>query len=158
MYADAPYSHDPYSVAAPANAGVLAVSQVVTASLGTVTERFTYRMTGQVITSQLGNGTVKFTYRVLGQQINSAEGMVSVRATYRMTGQVMTMTQGTQTVLFGAVIYPSGNVMNGLLATSAVETRYFVNGIEMQALQGNELIWSFVDDSAPTIWVPVIVR
>lgn len=158
MYADSPYSHEPYSTVAPVNAGVLAVSQLVTAAQGSVTERFTYAMTGQVITSQLGNETVRVTYRVLGQQINSVQGMVSVRTAYNVTGQQMVMSQGTQTVLFGAVIYPSGNVMAGALGPPNVETKYFVNGLEMRFNQGNELIWSHVDDRATTIWTPVIVR
>lgn len=156
MYADSPYSHDPYSVAAPVNAGVLAVSQVVTAAQGSVTERFTYTMTGQVITSQLGNETVKTAYNVLGQQINSVQGMVSVRTAYNVTGQQMVMSQGTQTVLFGAVIYPSGNVMAGALGPPNVETKYFVNGMQIQSRQGNELIWSLEDNTTGTIWVPVI--
>ena len=156
MYSDAPYSHEPYSTAAPVNAGALAVSQVVTAVQGSVTERFTYTMTGQVITSQLGNETVRTAYNVLGQQINSVQGMTTVRFTYRVTGQVATFSQGTQTVLFGAVIYPSGNVMSGLLQSPTVQTKYFVNGMQIQSRQGNELIWSLEDNATGTIWVPVI--
>lgn len=158
MYADSPYSHEPYSTVAPVNAGVIPASQVVTAVEGSVTERFTYHVTGQVITSQEGTATVKTAYNVLGQQINSVQGMTTARFTYRVTGQAATFSQGTQSTLFGAVIYPSGNVMAGALGPPNVETKYFVNGLEMRFNQGNELIWSHVDDRATTIWTPVIVR
>lgn len=157
MYSDAPYSHEPYSTTAPVNAGVLAASQVVTALQGEETVRFTYSVTGQVVASQLGDETIRTTYRVLGQSITSQEGMVTVRTAYTPTGQQMVMAQGAQTTLFGAVIYPSGNEMLGVLASPTIETRYYLTGQQMQLRLGNELIWSLVDDSAPTIWVPVIV-
>ncbi|MNK79521.1 hypothetical protein D3C87_991890 [compost metagenome] len=157
MYSDAPYSHEPYSTVAPVNAGVLAVSQVVTAFQGEETVRFTYTVTGQAITSQQGEETVKTAYNVLGQQINSVQGMVTVRAVYTPTGQVINGVLGDETVLFGAVIYPSGNVMTGVIGPPTIETRYYLTGQQMQLRLGNELIWSLVDDSAPTVWTPVIV-
>lgn len=158
MYADAPISHEPYSTSAPVNAGVLAVSQVVTSALGSVTERFTYTMTGQVVTSQLGNESVRFTYRVSGNQASFVGGMTSVLSTYHPTGQVINAVLGNETVLFGAVIYPTSNVMVGILNSPRIEARYTVTGLTMQALLGNELIWSPVDDAANTIWKPVIVK
>lgn len=157
MFADAPYSHQPYSTVAPVNAGALVTSQVVTSFLGNETVRFTYTMTGQVITSQQGEETVRFTYRMTGQQINSVQGMVTINTAYTPTGQVINAFQGQVGTLFGAVIYPTGNEMLGVLAAPVVETRYTMTGIQMQIRLGNELIWSPVDDSAPTIWVPVIV-
>lgn len=156
MYSDAPYSHEPYSTVAPVNAGVIPASQVVTAVEGSVTQRFTYRVTGQVATFSEGSATVKTAYNVLGQQINSVQGMTTVRFTYRVTGQAATFSQGTQSTLFGAVIYPSGNVMSGLLHSPTVQTKYFVNGMQIQSRQGNELIWSLEDNATGTIWVPVI--
>lgn len=157
MYSDAPYSHEPYSTTAPVNAGVLAASQVVTATQGEETVRFTYSVTGQAIVSQLGDETIRTTYRVLGQSITSQEGMVTVRAAYTPTGQVFNAVLGNETVLFGAVIYPSGNVMAGVIGPPTIETRYYLTGQQMQLRLGNELIWSLVDDSAPTVWTPVIV-
>lgn len=157
MYSDAPYSHEPYSTTAPVNAGVLAASQVVTATQGEETVRFTYSVTGQAIVSQLGDETIRTTYRVLGQSITSQEGMVTVRAAYTPTGQVINAVLGNETVLFGAVIYPSGNVMTGVIGPPTIETRYYLTGLEMRLRLGNELIWSLVDDSAPTVWTPVIV-
>lgn len=157
MFADAPISHEPYSTAAPVNAGVIPASQVVTSAQGEETVRFTYSVMGQAILSQQGDETVKTAYNVLGHQINSVQGMVTIRATYTPTGQVITALQGQVGTLFGAVIYPAGNEMLGVLATPTVETRYYLTGQQMQLRLGSELIWSLVDDSAPTIWVPVIV-
>lgn len=157
MYSASPYSHDPFATAPATNAGFLASSQVVTASGGVASVRAAYNVTGQGLTLSQGNESVRVTYRVLGTAMTTTQGLVRVDAAYRVTGNVVTTQIGVINTLFGAIIYPVGNLITVTGAPLTPEVRYTLTGLTLlQFSLGKEYIWSPVNDSVGTIWIPVI--